>query len=193
MRQYVLEMGVSPRLVEMAQKIPSARLHVLTRDEIVQLGIDPRLPFETEWLAYEDHTSKRQFILKAITREAGPEGKEYRTTNIHLSCATVVGYWLGLAYQRELSSREIGLKTVVRLAAGSNIIALQGRGPEGTSDTRGGFADRDFIAKALAAGSIVIRETFSPTDAPEWSREVKMSTSGLERALDTAFKDCSER
>ena len=51
-------------------------------------------------------------------------------------------------------------------------------------------ADRQFVQKALAAGGIVVTETFSPRHARPWSREIRFSTVGLEQALRTPLKNC---
>jgi Sucrose hydrolase-like, C-terminal domain len=49
-------------------------------------------------------------------------------------------------------------------------------------------ADRQFIRKALAAGGIVVTETFSPRNACLWSRKIRTSTVGLEPAPRTLPK-----
>jgi hypothetical protein len=64
-----------------------------------------------------------------------------------------------------------------------------------TTRTRGDdryqtLADRQFVQKALAAGGIVVTETFSPRNARPWSREITFSTVGLEQALHTPLKNC---
>jgi hypothetical protein len=41
-RTYVRQMGVDPRLVELESKVPFEGVHVLSREEIAELGIDPR-------------------------------------------------------------------------------------------------------------------------------------------------------
>jgi hypothetical protein len=52
------------------------------------------------------------------------------------------------------------------------------------------FADRQFVQTALAAGGIVVTETFSPRNARPWSREIRFSTVGLEQALRMPLKNC---
>jgi len=51
-------------------------------------------------------------------------------------------------------------------------------------------ADQQFVQKALAAGVIVVTETFSPRNARPWSRDVRFSAGGLEQALRTLLKNC---
>jgi hypothetical protein len=41
-KRYVLEMGADPGLVDVAQKIPFDRAHVMSRDEIARFGIETR-------------------------------------------------------------------------------------------------------------------------------------------------------
>jgi hypothetical protein len=65
--------------------------------------------------------------------------------------------------------------------------------PNEKVDKRAFTAGRDFLAKALAAKSIVLTEIFSPSGASEWSHEVKLSTAGLEQAQYTVLKECGAR
>lgn len=189
MRRYSLLMGVSPRLYDLAVKTPFNRMHILSRDEIAQLGIETRGAFETEWLSYEDSAVKRQFMLKAITQARGPEGKEYRTTIVSIFCG---GGAPALVYQRELPSNEVDVPTTIRLSIGHAELRNPFGASDGKIDRHSLILGRDFVSKALEAGSIMITETFSPPNAPEWSREVKMVAAGLERGKDTVLAACSE-
>ena len=160
--------------------------------QIAQLGIETRAAYETEWIPYEERSSKRQFMLKAVTRSGGLDGKEYRTTNVRIACAeTRPGTWV--VYHRELPSNEIGIASVIRLAVGGNVLVLQRGETKGTNDQHSVIANREFVARALAAGSIAFTETFSPRDARAWSRDVRLSTAGLEQALHTSLKNCGQR
>jgi len=192
-KRYVLEMGVDPKLVDMADKIPSHSMHILSRKEIAQFGIETRGIYETGWMPYEDRRpSKPMFMLKAITQAKGVDSKEYRTTNLRVTCA-VMRPGTRLVYLRELASNETGVSTVVRVAVGNSVLVLQSEVAKGANDVRSVIADQEFVRKALANGSIVFIESFSPQNAQEWSREVKLSTTGLEQALDTSLKSCGAR
>jgi hypothetical protein len=188
-KRYVVQMGISPHLIDLATKTPFSRMHVLSRDEIVQLGIETRSAYETEWFAYEDRTTKRQFMLKAITQARIPDGKEYRTTIVSIFCG---GGAPALVYQRELTSNEVDVPTTIRLSIGHTELRNPFGANDGKTDRRVAILGRDFDAKALAEGSIMFTETFSPPSAPEWSREVRVSAAGLERGRDTVLRACRE-
>ena len=95
-----------------------------------------------------------------------------------------------IEYQREAGSNEIDVSTVIRIAAGSDVRTLQRTTPTRGDDRYQTFADRQFVRKALAAGGIVVTETFSPRNARPWAREIRLSTAGLEQALRTPLKNC---
>jgi hypothetical protein len=176
-KRYVLEMGVNPGLVDASAKVATNSLHILSRDEIAQFGIETQSAYDTDWIPYEEPLSKRQFMLKAITQARGPDGKEFRTTNLRIACAEGrPGTWL--TYQRELSSNEVGVAAAIRTAvAGKTLVLQRGAAKDGT-EQHAVTADRDLVPKILAAGSIVFTETFSPRTGRAWSREVKVSAAG---------------
>jgi hypothetical protein len=186
-KRYVLEMGVNPGLVDFSRRFSG--IHVLNRDEIAEFGIETGVPFETEWMPYEERSSKRQFMLKAITHVKGMDSSESRTVHIRIACAgSRPSTWL--TYHREIPSNEVGVPIAVRLTFGGNRVSLD-RGPaKPTSDQHSTFVDREFARKALAAGSIAFTETLTPRNAQARSREIKLSTAGLEQALQTSLKNC---
>jgi len=191
-KRYVLEMGVSPGLVDLSMKTASNSLHILSRDEIVQFGIETRPAYETDWIPYEERSSKRQFMLKAITQPSGPDGKEYRTTNLRMACSqTRPG--TALAYQRELASNEVGVPARFFMQVGNQRFGLEyGSLKEGTQQLSV-IADRDLASRVVAAGRIMFIERFFPQKGSSWSRELKVSAAGLEQALHTSLKDCGAR
>jgi len=189
-KRYVLQTGVSPRLIELSAKTPFAAIHVLNRAEIAELGLETRGTFETEWIWYENRSSTVKLMMKAITQAKGSDGKQYRTTNIGLSC---LGSTPMFSYLRELAPDEIGIPTVIQVTAGDSSVVLEPRAPDAALDRRAAIADRAFVRKALAAGTIVLTERFSPPNATDWSREVRVSAAGLQLALDSTLKNCSAR
>ena len=131
----------------------------------------------------------RSYMLKAVTEARGADGTEFRTTNLRMTCAEGRPA-TSIEYQREAGSNEIDVSTVIRIAAGSDVKTLQRMAPARGDDKYQTFADRQFVQKALAAGGIVVTETFSPRNARPWSREIRLSTAGLEQALRTPLKNC---
>jgi len=191
-KRYVLEMGVSPGLVDLSMKTASDSLHILSRDEIAQFGIETRAAYETDWMPYEERSSKRQFMLKAITQPSGSDDSEYRTTNLRMTCSqTKPG--TAVAYQRELASNEIGVPARFFMQVGNQRFGLD-HGPlrEGIQQLAV-IADRDLASKVVAAGRIMFIERFFPQKGSSWSRELKVSAAGLEQALHPSLKDCGAR
>jgi hypothetical protein len=188
-RRYLVEMGVSSKLMDLAAKTPPEGVHILTRSEIAQFGIEFRSRYETDWFPYEN-ALKMPLMLKAITQRNGPDGKEFRTTRIILSCGAII---TSLTYQREVASNEVDVPSIVRLAVGETRFTIPPGLMENKTDRRMINPGRDFVEKALAARAILFTETFSPANAPEWSREVNLSTVGLEQAFEAPFKACNER
>lgn len=189
LKRYLLDMGIDPGLVDAAAKVRPDRVRYLTRDEIAKFGIEIQSSYETRWMPYRDPSGQR-FVLKSITQSKGADGKEFRTTNIHLSCAGPAGFGVWFGYQREVPTNEVDVATSIRVAAGGRefVLGLRRKGP---NDYRSAIADREFLQAAIAVPNIVITETFSPHDAENWSRQVKLSTDGLAKALDEVPTDCS--
>jgi hypothetical protein len=186
-KRYVAEMGADPGLVDMAAKLSGDQIRYLNRVETARFGIEVQDSYETPWLRHRDPSGQR-FVLKSITQSKGDDGKAFRTTNVRLSCAGPgLGVWF--AYRRELPANEIDVPTSIRVAAGGREFML-GLGTKGPNDQRSAIADREFLKAAIATPNIVVTETFTPHDAESWSRQVKLSTEGLAKALDDVQTDC---
>jgi hypothetical protein len=189
-KRYVLEMGVEPGLVDLADKTPPSSLHRMTRDEIARYGIETRAPFETGWMSYEDRgPSKPIYMLKAVSQAKGADGREFRTAHLRLTCSSLSAGTL-IEVQRELASNEIDVPATVRVVVGRNAVELQPADKAAAADRHRAVAEPQFVRAALAQGSITLVESFSPTNAPAWSRETPLSAKGLEPALQTHLKDC---
>jgi hypothetical protein len=90
-----------------------------------------------------------------------------------------------------LAASEIGIPATVRIVVeGSVLELLQLAGQADGTDRYRTVAEPKFVRAALAQGSIALVESFSPKDAPPWSRETTLSTKGLEAALQTDLDDC---
>ena len=189
-KRYILEMGANPGLQDAAIKTPPPGVHVLSRDELVRYRVETSAPYESDWMQYQEPRGlMRSYMLKAVTEARGADGREFRTTNLRMTCAEGRPA-TSIEYQREAGSNEIDVSTVIRIAAGSDVKTLQRTAPTRGDDRYQTLADRQFVQKALAAGGIVVTETFSPRNARPWSREIRLSTAGLEQALRTPLKNC---
>ena len=188
---YVLGKGVDPGLVDAAENIPSHAKQFLSREDIARYGVETGGNLETNWLLFELPYWKWPFIAKAITQPRRSDGKEYRTTNIRVTCDDTSR--TALHYQREPATNETNVSTTVRVAVGNDVRTLRNGKPDPGHDLYSAYVDRQFFQKAIAAGGIVVTETFSPRNARPWSRDIKFSAAGLEQALQTPLKDCSGR
>ena len=131
-------------------------------------------------------------MLKAFTQAIGLDGKEFRTTNVRLTCAeNRIGTWITV--ERELGTNEIGLPTSIRVVVGSKTLQLQRLGATDGIDQYSTLTEPKFVRAALAQGKMSFIEAFSPSKAQRQSREVTLLTDGLEQALQTRLKDCGGR
>jgi hypothetical protein len=189
-KRFILEMGANPDLQDAAIKTPPPGVHVLSRDDLVRYRVETSGPYESDWMQYQEPRGlMRTYMLKAVTGARGADGTELRTTKLSLTCAQSRPA-MSIEYQREAASNEIDVTTVIRIAAGSDVKTLQRTTPTRGDDRYQTLADRLFVQKALAAGGIVVTETFSPHNARPWSRKMRLSTAGLEQALRTPLKNC---
>jgi hypothetical protein len=189
-KRYILEMGGNPDLQDAAIKTRPPGVHVLSREELVRYRVETSAPYESDWMKYQEPRGPmRSYMLKAVTAARGADGTEFRTTNLRMTCAERRPA-TSIEYQREPRSNEIGISTVIRIAAGNEVKTLQRTTPSRGDDRYQTIADRQFVQKALTAGGIVVTETFSPRNARPWSREIKFSAAGLEQALRTPLKNC---
>jgi len=193
-KRYVLLMGVEPGIVDLAYKTPSSSVHRLTRDEMAKYGVETRAPFETSWMAYEVDSlpQKPVVMLKTLSQARGTDASEFRTTTLSLVCADRLTGAV-IAVRRELASNEIGVPAAVRLVVGSSVLEVLQLAdhPDGADHYRT-VANWQFVRAALAQGALTLVESFSPKDAPAWSRETSLSTKGLESALPPDVSDCRQ-
>jgi hypothetical protein len=190
-KRYILEMGANPDLQDAAIKTPAPGVHVLSREELVRYRVETSAPYESDWMQYQEPRGPmRSYILKAVTSARGADGTELRTTNLRLTCAERRPA-TSIEYQREPAANEIEVSTSIRIAAGSDVKTLQRTTPTRGDDRYQTLADPRFVQKAIAAGGIVVTETFSPRNARPWTRQIRFSSAGLEQALRTPLKHCS--
>ena len=188
-RKYFNLMGVDPRIVDMAAKVDTRRLYILSRDEITRFGVEPSGRYETAWLGDKD-SSGRPLIEKTITEPMAPDGTDYRTSVILASCP--FKGWILFSYERVVRSNENAVLFVVRVGAGGGGFVLSEAIATKVIRAARVFTDLDFFHKAIAAGDMTFTESFSPRDAPSWSRVIKLSTAGLAEALGGWRQSCME-
>lgn len=195
--RYLREMEIDDRLLDIILRVPHERVHVLSRDEIANFGIDTREFQETRWIAAEP-TARPPSIRKLIVEARGASRKEFRTSMLRLTCTTsqsiTVRYYRGLATD-ELA---LGAGRSIKLTVDDHHVSF----PQKASiakfdalDTGGSFDMRvtqdsfEFFKTAATRDSIHIVESDQAGSATP-SRITKLSTDGLSKALERLQKDC---
>ena len=185
LQQYLTAMGIDPALQQLAAKVDTRRLYVLSRDEIARFGIVPGERFETPWMSFADR-NKQPYAIKAVTRAV--EGSEHRRVLAHFRC---VRGQLFFVYQREVPSGEIGYAALIHAAVGDSDLTLS-RGPKKEATELWAIrANPKFLRNAGAEPSIKVTEQVTPKDhAQAWSRDISFATGGLSKHIDGVVKAC---
>src|SRR5262245_9375356 len=120
-RRYVQEMKVDDRLFDLILQVPHESIHYLSRDEIVQFGIDSREFQETRWDA-PDLGTPELWGLKFFVERPAKDRKELHTSFLRISCQSLQR--VSLTYFRNAGSDEPGAGTAMKLAAGDRVATL---------------------------------------------------------------------
>lgn len=187
-------MGVDPKLMDIASKIPHERLYILSRDEIASLGIDKREFQETPWMVSSDKTVS---IHKLFVEARGPDHSEFRLGVVSLSCS--VAGRTRLIYIRGLASNEGGKTQAVGLVVDGKETPLIGGLPAvslanldngSTFDGWGTFNADEFLTRAEKAENFTI--TARNVGLPmQTAGATQLSTAGLSRAMATLREKCT--
>jgi hypothetical protein len=187
MGQYVTLMGIDPRLQQIATKVDSRRIYVLSRDKIARFGVVPGEFYETPWASFTD-PSKLPIVLKSATRAMDAERREYRMVGVQFRCFAGA---IWLVYERELPPNEVGYASLVRAKVGESEIVLR-RGPKTpTSEIWTVQADPSVLRGIVAAPNIMLTEDVIPNgNSQVWTRDTKLSSTGLSEAIEGVVKRC---
>jgi len=187
LQQYLTAMGIDPALQQLAAKVDTRRLYVLSRDEIARFGVVPGERFETPWMSFGDR-NKQPFVIKAVTRAMEGDRSEHRRVLAHFRCVLGKVFFV---YQREVPSGEIGHAALVHAAVGDSDLTLS-RGPKKEATELWAIrANFKFLRNAVAEPSIKVIEQVTPKDhAQAWSREISFATGGLSKHIDGVVKAC---
>lgn len=116
---YLREMGISQGLLAVAREVENSRLRFLTRDQMVDFGIDRRGSVEGLWW-FVDRPSGSSAI-KVIEEN---RGGTFRQDILRLSCRNATT--LRLQYGRDLGSSAAGSPVRLRVVAGGGSFVLGG-------------------------------------------------------------------
>jgi hypothetical protein len=186
LERYLIQMGIDPRLQQVAAKVEARRMYVLGRDEITRYGVETGDFYETPWAAFADG-EKRPFALKSVTRTVDADRKEHRAASVHFWCFRE-RIWL--VYQRE-GSGEAKAAAFIRIAAGESELPLR-YGKEVTArEMWMAPADMTFLNRAMAAPTLNVTEGMVASESTRLrERAFKVSTTGLSSAMGSVLKGC---
>jgi hypothetical protein len=195
-RRYVQEMKIDIRLFERSLQVPHESIYYLSRDEIVQFGIDSREFQETRWDTLE-LGSPELWAVKFFVEGTAKDRKELHTSFLRISCRNLQR--VSITYFRYAGSDETGAGTSMKLAAGDRSATLSAFGSlvktnaiesGGSYITWGTLSSFEFLEAAAARDQIEMTE---PGDADTAARVTKLSTAGLSEAVSALRQRCGPK
>ena len=185
LRIYAISKGIDPALIDLAASIPTTHMYWLTRSTMMHYGIVSNEPFETPWRLF---TNRGKFlVVKSLTRGAGVKRQ---TTLVEFACG-VPGV-VRISIRRELTEREIGSRSVLRLKSDDPAVwnsdamfhELSGvRKSNGRYDRREKSIPFDSLLKIATGKALQLEEVFSKPGYNSWMRAATLSTKGLHDKL----------
>jgi hypothetical protein len=194
LRRYVQEMKVDVRLFDRSLQVPHESIYYLSRNEIVQFGIDSREFPETRWDTL-DLGSTDIWAVKFFVEGTAKDRKELHTSFLRISCRSLQR--VSLSYFRYAGSGESEAGTSMTFAAGDRRITLSRFGsavkldavePGASYITWAAPSSFEFLEAVAARDKIEIAE-ISGADAA--ARVTKLSTAGLSQAISALRQRCS--
>jgi hypothetical protein len=193
-RKYLHEMGVDPKLMDIASSVPHERLYILSRDEIASFGIDKREFHETPWMTSGDKTVA---VQKLFVEARGPEHSEFRLGVVQLSCSipgrTQLTYIRGLASNEGGKAQALGLVLDGKetpLIGGLSSVSLAALDNGSTFDGWATFNADEFLQRAENAENFTIAARHVGLPA-QTAGATRLSTAGLSRAMATLREKCA--
>jgi hypothetical protein len=195
-------MGVDPGLIDLAEHTPSQRIHLLSRAEIAQLGVETGERYETGWTPLEGtwapETIWEPYLIKVLTQPGGPDRSERGLSFVRLSCRTSAsGPWFILMYPREMSLGDYSRPDSIWIESDDGPIRLsadrviRNNGQFDIWNFHGDFLD--IFRRATAARDLTIVEKYQTGADQLVSRVVAFSTRGLKAALNVLQERCNQK
>jgi hypothetical protein len=184
-RRYLIELGVDPKLADLAATVSPTRIYALSRDDIVRFGIETNGAYETPWTALSE-SSATPFVVKSRSVPQTSNDRELRTSSIGLQCFAG-RVWLLL---RQEASARSDAATAARISLGSRELLLHRLPTKRTGDQLYAAPVGDeFLRDAQAASKIVT----TPVEGSEQltAGAVTFSTDELSTAAGKLQHACS--
>jgi hypothetical protein len=183
LRNYMVEMGVDPGLIDAAGKVSPDRIHWLTRPEISKFGIESRDFYETPWATLQETPSI--FSVSKSWSRMEPSGEE-RTRVIRIRCATPSGYLL--SYRSELPLSEASARLAVRVGWDDGDVAFGSSAAIPGGSIFYSTIPDDLMLRAASQRKLQVSETRGSTELGNFS----ISTAGLAAALNQLQMHCDD-
>ncbi|MBV8509561.1 MAG: hypothetical protein JO289_05275, partial [Xanthobacteraceae bacterium] len=183
LRNYMVEMGVDPGLIDAAAKISPDRIHWLSRTEISKFGIETRDFYETPWTALQETPSI--FSVSKSWSRMQSSGEE-RTTVMRIRCATPSGYLL--AYRSELPLSQASARLAVRLGWGDGEISFGSSAAIPGGSIFYSTIPDDVMQRTASQRKLQVTETRGSTEFGNFG----ISTAGLVAALNQLQMHCND-
>jgi hypothetical protein len=197
-RHYVQEMKVDVRLVQLMQQVPHVSIHYLSRNEIVEFGIDNREFQETRWDTVDLGTPEL-WGVKFFVEGTAKDRKELHTSFLRIFCQNLQR--VSISYFRHAGSdvADVGAGTSMKLAAGDrsatlsrfgSVVKLEAVEPGGSYITWAAVSSFEFLEAVAARDQLEIIE---PGGADTPARVTTLSTAGLLQAVSALRQRCGTK
>jgi hypothetical protein len=189
-------MKVDVRLVQLMLQVPHESIHYLSRNEIVEFGIDSREFQETRWETVDLGTPEL-WGVKFFVEATAKDRKELHTSFLRIFCQNLQR--VSISYFRHAGSDETGARTSMKLAAGDrsatlsrfgSVVKLDAVEPGGSYITWAAASSFEFLEAVAARDKIEITE---PGGADAAARVTTLSTAGLSQAISALRQRCGTK
>lgn len=163
---FITAMGIGGELDALIRTVKFESLHVLTRSELYQFGIDTRPLVETTWKLEKE---ARPFVRKIATMKK-ENGSSFRTMEWRLSCEG--SQRVPLTFFGEIDETTTGKSTILMTADADADMTAGGPAPRlGKYEVWRGSIDADMVKAILASRALHVREiTPMPDDKTNVTR-----------------------
>jgi hypothetical protein len=188
---YASAMGISVDLVKAAHSIPSDKLHVLTREELVAFGIDRRDAVESGWSLVDKSSGAR--AVKLIETRDGTGGA-FRRAMLSLTCRDATT--MRLQYLHQVGAEAESERAALRVTAGSRSFPLVrlGSAAQGEGGDKGRVENHgaELPLAALDAASLVIETMATTASAADTltAPSVRLAVQGAAPAVAALARRC---
>src|SRR5262249_6379723 len=184
LRNYAVEMGVDPGLIDAAAKVSAERIHWMTRAELDRFGVETRGFYETRWTTIQE--SPQVFSMTKSWTRAGSDASDLRTTVIRIRCPNMFGSLL--VYRTEFPMFDTGARLQVRISVSGDSPRFSTMRAQSDSSVFLATVLREAIQQAAAEPKLTVTETRGDD-----VRTFSLSTAGMTEALARLYKRCDER